>query len=119
MKKVLASVVVCMLTICCLFMVGCSPAGTYKFEKIAYNQGGVSVEYKAGDFDYLTEDYAILELKKDGTGTFVMDGEETDITWEKDGKVVKVKIGYTTVDLKIDGKRLILEYSGATITLKK
>ncbi len=122
MKKVLASLVVSMLTICCLFMVGCSPAGTYKFESMSYSVGGLEISIKAGQ-EYLgvtvTEDFAVLELKKDGTGIFTSQGESTEMTWEKDGDIIKLTADGETVEVKIDGDKLILEVDGTKLVLVK
>ena len=72
-----------------------SYAGTYKFESMSMGTTGMSMEIKAGEKYMgmtLTEDFAVLELKEDGSMTLKMMGEETGTgTWknaEEKGKII-------------------------------
>ena len=123
MKKLLSTIVACILTLGCLFMVGCSsPVGSYKFESMSAATVGVEFTVKAGE-DYfgftLTEDYLTLDLKEDGTGFFAMQGEGENITWVKENDVIKVSAYGETIEFKIDGKKLLLESEGYVFTLTK
>lgn len=122
MKKVLSLLTVFALTVCCLFMVACSPAGTYKFESLHYEQNGVVIDVTAGE-EFMgvtfTEDFMILKLNDDGTGEIVFQGETTPITWVKEDKVVKVTAEGEVEEFTISGNKLTVSMDGAELVLKK
>ena len=123
MKKLLASIVAGILTLGCLFMVGCSsPAGTYKFDSMSVTMGDTTIELKVGeDFNgmTLTADFYVIELKKDGTGTVAMQGMSTEITWVKEGDIIKMTADGSTQDFTLDGDKISFDVSGTKVTLKK
>ena len=122
MKKILSTALAFSLIVCCMFMLACSPAGTYKFDSLSYSALGVTVEVKAGE-KYMgitiDEDYMTLQLNKDGTGTISTQGVSADLTWEKDGDVVKITSSGNLLEFKIDGNKLIIDQGGMQIVLKK
>lgn len=101
--------------------------GTYKFVSQSYTDSEGTQELKVGE-NGLTEDYIVVEIKKDGT--FVQkitsggETEEMTGTWTQDGKTVTFT--YDANDTQtgtLDGDTLTFtdaegEYS-STIVLKK
>ena len=126
MKKILSSILMFSLVVCCMFMMACSPAGTYKFESLSYSAGGISVEVKAGEkFMGVTvsEDYMTLQLNEGGTGSLSTQGVSADISWKKEGDVIKVSSSDENagdiLEFKIDGNKLYVDKDGMSFVLKK
>lgn len=127
MKKVkgfLAAVVFAVLLVC---MAACSTGitGTYKFSSMSMNQGGLSVEVKAGEEFMgvtITEEAYSLTVNEDNTWTMKVNvGEEftQSGTWEeKDGKYVFSAEG-ESMEVTLSGNTLTFEQDGAKIVLKK
>ncbi len=127
MKKVkgfLAAVVFAVLLVC---MAACSTGitGTYKFSSMSMNQGGLSVEVKAGEEFMgvtITEEAYSLTVNEDNTWTMKVNvGEEftQSGTWEeKDGKYLFSAEG-KSMEVTLSGNTLTFEQDGAKIVLKK
>lgn len=127
MKKVkgfLAAVVFAVLLVC---MAACSTGitGTYKFSSMSMNQGGLSVEVKAGEEFMgvtITEEAYSLTVNEDNTWTMKVNvGEEftQSGTWEeKDGKYLFSTEG-KSMEVTLNGNTLTFEQDGAKIVLKK
>ncbi len=122
MRKFLLATITCILVACCSLMVACGATGTYKFDSMSGSMGGVSVEVKAGDVfmgETFSADYMVLELEKDGKGKMTSMGMSQDVTWEKDGKVIKVTAEGETIEFTKDGDTLVMEEDGIKVVLKK
>ncbi len=127
MKKVkgfLAAVVFAVLLVC---MAACSTGitGTYKFSSMSMNQGGLSLEVKAGEEFMgvtITEEAYSLTVNEDNTWTMKVNvGEEftQSGTWEeKDGKYLFSAEG-KSMEVTLSGNTLTFEQDGAKIVLKK
>ena len=122
MKKVLTSLLVCSILLCCMFMTACSPVGTYKFYRLSYSQNGIEMEIEAGEAFMgvtITEDFLTLELKDDGTGSMTTQGTTVNITWTEEDDEIKVSSSGNTQIFKKDGRKLSVQMDGYTIVLKK
>ena len=92
--------------------------GVYKFKSMTYNEGGVSVEIKAGEkimgMVTLSEDYITLSINKDGTATMKNDDEEILIgTWTKvDNKQIALTFEDEIKTCSCDGKTITIEETG-------
>ena len=126
MKKLtmwLLSLVIAVMGLCACVACG-GIVGTYKFQSLKTTQGGVTVELKVGEkflgLVELSEDYAVFEIKEDGTFTVtVMDEASQSGTWEeKDGEYVFTADGQP-MSAKLDGSTLIFSEGGVEFTLKK
>lgn len=127
MKKVkgfLAAVVFAVLLVC---MAACSTGitGTYKFSSMSMNQGGLSLEVKAGEEFMgvtITEEAYSLTVNEDNTWTMKVNvGEDftQSGTWEeKDGKYLFSTEG-KSMEVTLSGNTLTFEQDGAKIVLKK
>ncbi len=127
MKKVkgfLAAVVFAVLLVC---MAACSTGitGTYKFSSMSMNQGGLSLQVKAGEEFMgvtITEEAYSLTVNEDNTWTMKVNvGEEftQSGTWEeKDGKYLFSAEG-KSMEVTLSGNTLTFEQDGAKIVLKK
>lgn len=127
MKKVkgfLAAVVFAVLLVC---MAACSTGitGTYKFSSMSMNQGGLSVEVKAGEEFMgvtITEEAYSLTVNEDNTWTMTVNMGEVftqNGTWEeKDGKYLFSAEG-ESMEVTLSGNTLTFEQDGAKIVLKK
>ncbi len=131
MKKVIAgmfmSVVVVML---CMFMTACSTtfSGTYKFQSMSMNSGGVNINYEVGK-EYMgvtfSEDVMTLTVNDDNTWTMstqMMGSNATSKgTWEeKDGKYYLTVDGETeSMEVTVDGNKITFEQEGAKVVMKK
>lgn len=123
MRKLLIATLTLILVACCSVLTACSLVeGTYKFESLSFEEGGVSINVEAGEEflgETISEDFMVIEIGKDGKCTVTMDGDSIEATWEKDGDVIKITIDGDTAEFKIDGNKLIFEMSGVKYTLKK
>ena len=127
MKKVkgfLAAVVFAVLLVC---MAACSTGitGTYKFSSMSMNQGGLSLEVKAGEEFMgvtITEEAYSLTVNEDNSWTMKVNvGEDftQSGTWEeKDGKYLFSAEG-KSMEVTLSGNTLTFEQDGAKIVLKK
>ncbi len=131
MKKVIAGILTCSLTVAlCIFMAACSASfnGTYKFYSMSMNTGGVSINYEVGK-EYMgvtiSEDAFTLTVNDDNTWSMSMKmmgaNENAKGTWEeKDGKYYLTTEGETqAMEVTVDGKKITFEQDGAKIVLKK
>ncbi len=127
MKKFLTSLALTTMLVCCLMMFACGGnadvTGTYKFESIKGEMGGVIVDAKVGDTIMggmeLTKDFMTLTIKDDNTATFVSQGDEQTGTWEqKDGKII-ITIEEEAIEFTKDGNKLVVEEAGMKVTLSK
>ena len=122
MKKVLSSIALFVLLVSCVFMAACSPAGTYKFDSLSYAESGMAVEIKAGEKFLgvtITEDFMTLQLNKDGTGVISFQGESSELTWVKEGDVIKIIANGEPQEFKMDGNKLSINIDGTLLILKK
>ena len=132
MKKMKVLLVSVFTLIMCLFcFVGCSAAGTYKFQSLTVEVLGFAKTYEVGqeyDGDELEDDYMVLKLNSDGTAVITMD--EDDMTynceWEQsdDGVITFKQEGITLYKATIDGMTMTLEsdalgLAGMKLVLKK
>lgn len=124
MKALLEAVV--FLTLC-LCLAACSKGitGTYKFSSMSMNQGGLSVDVKAGEAFMgvtVTEDAYTLTVNEDNTWTMTVNmGQNVTQsgTWEeKDGKYVFTTDG-ETMEVTLSGNTLTFEQDGVKVVLKK
>ena len=127
MKKIAVSLVAILsVLVMALSFAACGGSDKYKFESLTVSVMGVEVTtFKVGEEYYnitLSEDWFVLELKKNGTCVIKAEGDEAETgTWtEKDGvitfNVSGVKIGKATKD----GNRLTFSYgNNLKVTLKK
>lgn len=128
MKKItmwLLSLVVAVAGLCAFVACGNKDiTGTYKFQSLKMTEGGMTIELKVGEkfmgLVELTEDYAVFEIKEDGTfSVSVMEQASTSGTWEeKDGGYVFTSNG-DPISAKLDGSTLIFSEGGVEFTLKK
>ncbi len=128
MKKVIASIVTVIAVFAlCLTLAACSTgiAGTYKFESMSMDQGGLKIELKVGESYMgvsLSEDAIVMTVKDDNTFEIKMNmGDETTETgtWEeKDGKYYLTADG-ETIEVALDGNTLKFEMEGMKLVLKK
>ena len=126
-KKFFICLLISMVTCFSFLLVACgnNVEGTYKFKKLTYQEGGLTVELEAGEKFMgaitLSEDFIVITLNKDGSAVMSMqtEGEELSTgTWVKgeEGKIVldfgeaqTVACDGKTMDFEIDGVSLILE----------
>ena len=127
---------VCAMACCCFLFAGCSKTGTYHFESLKYEDGETSITVDIGDkFEgmELTKDTFVLMLNDDNSFalrtsyTVEYDGEEyteTEVvtgTW-MEGYEKEIYLTAEDDDAfvaKKDGKKIIFEYDGVELTLKK
>ncbi len=96
MKKIILGITTAiMMVVLCMTMTACSSIeGTYKFDSMTMDMGGVEVKIEAGkEYQGVTikEDVIVLTINKDKTFTYKADflNQKLDLegTWElKDGK---------------------------------
>ena len=126
----LMALAVMVVSVFALVACGSSKAGTYKFYSLKVEQGGVSVELKAGEkfmgFMTLSEDVMVVELKEDGTVTVSSSmGGSAEVetgTWkenEEDSGKIDITIGGETETFECNGKELRMVQDGIEFTLKK
>ncbi|MGM9624083.1 MAG: hypothetical protein ACI3XM_00115 [Eubacteriales bacterium] len=123
MKK-LIGIILCVLTV--LTLAACSEENREKDE--TENETGSYVLYEMTadgelfDNDFLTsvgfDLLYTLEVKEDGTGILMIDGEEMAITW-KDGKVTIDGSGAVYTYQYADGKITLEETTGGTMVFQK
>lgn len=92
-------------------------AGTYYFYEM--EEGGET--YDADDLEEMgmdPDEFCILELEADGTGTMTFMGEEADIEWDSDEIWVEDEKD-DAVEYKLSGSKITLEIEGTELTLKK
>ena len=135
-KKVLLHFVLCMFTCFTLFLAGCTfqlgglvqIEGAYKFQKMSYQQGGMTIELEAGEkfmgMITFSEDYMTLTLNENGTAVMVMsDGESMETgngTWTKiDNNTLQITIEGEPENVQWSGNTITMENDGATVILKK
>ena len=123
MKKVLATIMVCLLVACSSFMMACSSvSGTYKFDSLSYSEAGVMVEVTAGEEFMgvtITEDFMTIQLNEDGTATVSAQGQSSQATWVQEGSTVKITSNGNVQQFALDGNKLSVTDDGITIILKK
>ena len=134
-KKVLLHFVLCMFTCFTLFLAGCTfqlgglaqIEGAYKFQKMSYQQGGMTIELEAGEefmgMLTLSADFAVLTLNEDGSASFTVNaGVEQTYTgsWEKveNGQIALTLDGETET-INCDGKTIQIEEDGMLLLLVK
>ncbi len=131
MKKVFAGILMSVVTVAfCIFMAACSSSfsGTYKFNSMSMDAGGVSINYEVGkEYNGVTfnEDMITLTVNDDNTwsmSTQMMGANETtEGTWEeKDGKYYLTAEGESeAIEVTVVGKKITFEQDGAKVVLKK
>ena len=99
-------------------------AGVYKFYALRVENGDAVTEIKAGE-SYegmvLTEDYAVFELKEDGSASLTMMGVTMTGLWEEaaeQGQIVLTIAGEPQT-MTCDGTTLSMGEQGAIFILKK
>ncbi len=134
-KKFLLRFLLCMFACFSLLLSGCviklggttKIEGTYKFKKLSYQQGGMTVELEAGEefmgMMTLSEDYAVLTLNEDGSAEMTINANITQTltgTWEKveSGEIALTFEGETEM-ATCDGKKIEMESDGMLLVLKK
>ena len=130
-KSFLLTVLMGVFLCLCFAFTGCSGKmeGTYKFKSMSYNQGGVSVELKVGEKFMgaitLSEDFMTVTLNEDGTVSMAINtgetgSETTTGTWTKkdDGKI-EITVDGEAQSCTCDGKTLVIEVDGSSVTLAK
>jgi len=127
-KKFFTYVLVCIIACFTMVLAACGGVeGTYKFQKLTYTEGGMTIEMEAGEqfmgMITLSEDFVSLTLNADGSAvmTMKMDSEEvTTGTWTKaeDDKIVLTFGGEDQV-VSCDGKTIEIEAEGMKFVLKK
>lgn len=110
-----------------MMLTGCSnPAGTYKFQSMLADVGGIQAELVVGE-KYLgtitlTEEFMVLTLEKDGTAALSALsslGSSTG-TWKKTGKnEITLTLDGEAIAMNMDGDLLIFQEEMGKITLKK
>ena len=104
-----------------------SKEGVYKFYSMKVDEGGVSVELKAGEkfmgFITLSEDFMTIELKEDGSVTMTVAGEGAEVgTWkvnEEDSGKIDLTFGGETQTVECNGREIRMEFEGNELVLKK
>ena len=130
MKKVFAGILLSVVTVMlCICMTACTASfpGTYKFYSMSMDMGGISINYEVGkEYNGVTfnEDIFKLTVNEDNTWTMTSKmGEENtqNGTWEeKDGKYYLAVEGESeTIEVTLDGSKIIFEQEGAKVVLKK
>ena len=134
-KKFLLRFVLCMFACFSLLLSGCvlrvggttKIEGTYKFQKLSYQQGGMTIELEAGEefmgMMTLSEDYVVLALNEDGSAVMVINADTTQTftgTWEKveSGEIALTFEGDTET-ATCNGKKIEFEMDGMKLVLKK
>lgn len=128
-KKVFLLLLITMITCFSMLFAGCgtSVEGTYKFKKMSYQEGGVTVELEAGEefmgMFTLSADFMSITLNKDGSAVMSANwgSEETSTgKWEKGGNN-KITLEFDGEDLtaSCDGTTMEFEIDGVKLTLKK
>lgn len=134
-KKFLLRFVLCMFTCFSLFLAGCvipfggltKIEGTYKFQKMTYQQGGMTMELEAGEefmgMLTLSEDFAVLTLNEDGSAEMTINaGVEQTVTgtWEKvENGQVAITLDGDTETVNCDGVTIQIEEEGMLLVLAK
>lgn len=132
LRVVCIALAIALVACMCSMMTACKPnfAGTYKFESMHMNQGGLSLDYAVGQElapgVSITEDFMVLELREDGTAALSsqMAGTNIEGTWTaKDNKTITLTFEGESEDCACDGSTLTMaqDEDGATgsITFKK
>ena len=111
------------------FLVGCGPAGTYKFESLKMGALGFEKTYEVGqeyNGEELTKEYFTLELKDDGTAVIGDDGETFTCEWTEgeDGVITFKQNGITLYTATVEGNTMTVKVGdtsvvGLTLILKK
>ena len=92
-------------------------AGTYYF----YEMEEDGETYDADDLEEMgmdPDEFCILELEADGTGTMTFMGEEVDIEWDNK-EIWPEDDEDDTIEYEKDGNKIILEIEGTELILKK
>ena len=127
-KRIAILLLVCLVVASCFMLTACSnPAGVYKFHSLKVEQGGMIIEAKVGEKFMnaitLTEDYATLELKSDGTAALSTSATGTLITeegtWEICEGGVAITFDEETVECKIEKGIITIEQDGTTLSFEK
>lgn len=118
-----------LLLVCCFALLGLTSCkakvvGTWKFAEMTVEVAGVSKTVKAGESfmgQAISEDYMVLVLEKDGTGTMTVFGVDAaqELTWEKDGDVVKITSDGETLEATLEDDYLVLSEDGSSIKFAK
>ena len=132
MKKVKSLLITTIIAVCaaiaCFAFAGCkkddtSLEGKYNFSSMTMTVQGETTTVKAGE-SYMgatiNKDYAVLEIKEDGTFTLTAMGQTQSGTWKEEEGTIKLTIDGQTIDAKHEGKTLTLGITdGVTLTLSK
>ena len=130
-KGFIGVVLTVMLFLVCLLVPACSAksqAGTYKFNRMTGDMGGMSVDLEVGEefmgMITLTEDYMTITLNEDGTAVSETNamGESMTIngTWtSKSSNEIDLTFEGETVACSCDGTTLSMEQDGLSVVLKK
>ena len=128
-KKLFLKLFICVIAMFSLLLTACggNVEGTYKFKKLSYQEGGITIELEAGEkfmgIMTLSEDFAVLTLNANGSAVMSInaEGEETSTgTWTKaeEGKIVLTFDGESQT-VACDGKKIEIEEDGIKLVLEK
>ena len=118
-KVFLVGILTLVLSLFCL--VGCSPAGTYKFESLTVGAFGFEKTYEVGQ-EYngqeLTADYFTLQLNDDGTAVIGDDGETFNCQWtEEEGTITFKQNDFTLYTATLDGNKMIVKVGDTSVAV--
>ena len=128
-KKLFLKLFICVIAMFSLLLTACggNVEGTYKFKKLSYQEGGITIELEAGEkfmgMMTLSEDFAVLTLNANGSAVMTInaEGEETSTgTWTKaeEGKIVLTFDGESQI-VACNGKKIEIEEEGRKLVLEK
>ena len=131
MKKVKSLLITTIIAVCaaiaCFAFAGCKDdtalEGKYNFSSMTMTIGEETTTVKAGE-SYMgatiSKDYAVLEIKDDGTFSLTAMGQTQSGTWKEEDGTVKLTVNGQTIDAKHEGKTLTLSITdGVSLTLSK
>ena len=128
-KRLFLQLFICVIAMFSLLLTACggNVEGTYKFKKLSYQEGGITIELEAGEkfmgMMTLSEDFAVLTLNANGSAVMTInaEGEETSTgTWTKaeEGKIVLTFDGESQI-VACNGKKIEIEEEAIKLVLEK
>lgn len=128
MKRVTKTLAALLIALCAVAaFAGCGKknvSGTYKFESMKTEVGGISAELKVGEkymgLITLSEDFMTYILNEDGTVEIkALDTPAAKGTWELNGSELSVTVGAITTKGECNGKTIVIAQDGNMLTLRK
>lgn len=118
MKKILSLALVLILVAACLAACGKSGGVAGKYNLVSMTMDGETINVSDLEAIAGRKMEAYIELKADGTGIMVMEGERTEMAWA-DGKIWPVSDPDEKADFTVSGKTLTINESGVVMKFEK